>query len=111
MSTFKIPNPRRDITCADCGRQATTRREEDLCDECSLYRTHPELAPKYWTWTKSGTSWNATCKWPEGEDFPRPGLRIRIHRKDGSVQERSITEMLYHHYDTSGNLKITCTVV
>ena len=61
MSTFRISGPGRDGTCQDCSQQAKVTRQENLCKQCSLYRTHPDLAPKYLTWTKASNGWNATC--------------------------------------------------
>ena len=55
-------------------------------------------------------SWKVTCTWPEKETFPEPGLRIEVHRKDGSTSQETVKEFDFHYYDTTANLKVVCLV-
>ena len=81
--------------------------DQETCRQCSFYRDHPELAPKYWTWTRGPrNTWRVICTWPEKEDFPEPGLKITVHRKDSSTSQETVKEFDYHHFDTTANLKV-----
>ena len=110
--TFKIPPRQARLTCKDCGQEYRGAPDSAQCQQCNLYESHPDLAPKYWTWTRtsSSTGWNAVCTWPEHEDLPPPGTEITVHRKNRSNSNHVVTEVLSHHYDMSGNMKITCSV-
>ena len=101
-----------ELDCADCGETFKAMPDQTLCTQCEFHRKNPELAPKYWTWTRGGehNDWLATARWPEKEPFPEPGERITMHRKDGSTSLKTIQEVVHHHFDQVGELRLVCTV-
>ena len=111
MVDFSKLIPRFDNVCTDCGDTFKTAREEETrCTECFFNHTHPESAPGYFTWTKSGARWAAVAKWRNHEDPPEPGVSITVHRKDGSSSEHNIIEVLDTRYDIAGNRLMYCQV-
>ena len=110
MTSFKIPPKQHDFTCTGCGQQSRGPEGSAKCSECRFYESHPEMAPAYFTWTKTGSGWAATAKWREKDPEPEPGAVITVHRKDGSTSEHTVAETTGHRYDTSGNLVLTCQV-
>ena len=47
--TFKIPPRQVRLTCKDCGQEYRGAPDSAQCQQCNLYESHPDLAPKYWT--------------------------------------------------------------
>ena len=110
-SPFHIPKPKSPKTCPDCGQEYQGSEDDTCCLICSFYRDNPELAPKYWTWTKGPIdSWNAVCTWPEKEALPEPGLQITVHRKNGNTSKEIIDTVRNPWFDRAANLKIIVTV-
>ena len=105
-----IPKEPRD--CTECGASFRPIREEaTLCLECQYYADHPEMAPKYWTWTqRAGQRWAATARWPDHEDVPSAGEQITVNRRDGSTSVETISNVIGARYDPSGNRIVTCDV-
>ena len=105
----RTPNPTPCSRCAATFDQIS--EEQQLCTECQFESDHPELAPQYWTWTRSGSStWTAVATWPDKEPLPEPGDTITVHRRDGSSSEHTITETDGVLYDRSGRPRLHCRV-
>ena len=101
----KIPNME-NRTCTGCGQDF--RGSGELCTECGFYQSHPEEAPGYWTWSRSGTEWKIRAKWLEKESWPEPGTVVTVHRKNGSDSQETILEDGESRYDRAGNMILTC---
>ena len=111
MVDFSKMIPRLEKECTDCGRPFKTSREDETrCTECAYYHSHPESAPGYFTWTKTGSEWAAVAKWRDHEHPPDVGTMITVHRKDGTSSEHAIVENLDNRYSTSGDRLMTCRV-
>ena len=101
-------------TCVQCGAEFTAvKKEASLCQQCQYYLDNPEQAPKYFTWTKSGSGdgWVITARWPNNEAPPEPGLEVAVHRKDGSSSFQTILETVREGYDYVGERKVWCAIV
>lgn len=95
-------------TCTQCGEEF--RGSRDLCQQCEYYRDFPEMAPGYWTWTKSAQGWMIRAVWREKEPWPEPGTAVTVHRKNGTTSQATIREVDHHRYDMAANLVLTCSV-
>ena len=107
---FKLPSrSTHNKDCSQCGRNFLGKEHDETCRDCRFYADHPELAPKYWTWSRGPqNSWKVACTWPEKETFPEPGLRIEVHRKGrlnlpGDRQGVRLP-LLRHHREPQGRL-------
>ena len=97
--------------CLECGRNFTAVSDEiELCSECRYFRENPEMAPGYWTWTKSRNGWSIRAKQRDDDEMPEPGATVTVHRKNGTQSSETIREVGEHWYDTSGYRVITCEV-
>ena len=96
--------------CAQCGTEFRASPDAQLCTQCEYYRVHPEMAPKYFTWTKVGSEWGITAHWPEKEPLPEPGDTVTVHRKDGSESTETIAELHSQRYDRTARFTITCRI-
>ena len=108
---FPIPPKSRETTCTECDQPCRINRTEDLCDECNFHRSHPEMAPGYWTWQKlADNSWGVQATWREPSQLPQPGDSITVHRKNGTTSNTTIRELTHTHYNKSGNLVVHCRI-
>ena len=111
MFDFSQTIPRFEKECADCGGSFKTAREDETrCTECFYHHQHPELAPGYFTWTKTGSKWATVARWRDHEDPPNVGAMITVHRKDGTASEHTVVEILDTRYNTSGERLVRCRV-
>ena len=112
MVNFNNLGTLRHLNCADCGQEFTTHlKDETVCTQCHFYRTNPDMAPKYWTWTRFGNNqWGVTAFWPENEDLPKPGDPITVHRKDGSTSSHTIQEIRNSAFTPEARFRATCLV-
>lgn len=99
-----------DFVCDTCGQQDKGPEGQTTCAQCDFYRTHPEMAPGYFTWTRTAHGWAATATWRDKDPDPAPGTVITVHRKDGTSSQHSVSELLSIRYDTSGNRVVTVQV-
>ena len=107
---FRIPS-RKKHPCPQCGQEARGEQGDELCTQCHFYQSHPEEAPKYWTWTHGpNNTWLATAAWPENEPDPDTGLSITVHRKDGSTSIHTVLALRHRAYDHSARLRVVCEV-
>ena len=113
MVDFSKLGPLQQRTCQKCGEDFTTHVQENTtCTQCVFYRNNPEMAPKYWTWTRiTKKDWAIIAHWPEKEDPPSPGDTLVVHRKDGSTSVETVKEVLRTSYSTSMRLRVHCQVV
>lgn len=98
------------LTCQECGQQDRGPEGSTKCTQCRLYESHPELAPGYFTWTKTANGWAASAKWGDKNPEPEPGTVITVHRKNGSVSQHTVREIRNVHYDIAANRVITVDV-
>ena len=97
--------------CQDCGQTFRGISEQVRCLQCQYYLDNPDQAPGYWTWNKRGNGvWGAVATWPEHDPLPNVGDTIDIHRKDGQVSAKTITEVDGLRYDMTGRAKLYCWV-
>ena len=112
MSDFDFTAiPKRDRKpCQDCGQTFPGFSDETCCVECQHYRDHPELAPKHWTWHRTGRKWTVAATWPDGESRPQVGDAITVHRGDGTASVETISEVDGVLYNQFGRGKLHCWV-
>ena len=96
--------------CPDCRQRFRGFQEEDRCVECQFYVDHPEMAPKYWTWTKRGQTWTVVATWPDREPSPEVGDTITVHRKNGTTSVETISEIDGLIYRPDGKGRLHCWV-
>ena len=110
MFDFSKMKQRETRDCPECGQEFDTIGDRVLCLECQYNQDHPEMAPKYWTWTKNGSNWKIAATWPEREPEPEPGDRVTVHRKNGTESTETIREIHELRYDMTGKARLTCWV-
>ena len=111
-SGFKALGRKREtMNCAQCGTQFTTRTGAALCEECSFYADHPEMAPKYWTWHRRASDvWGIQATWPEREPLPEPGDQVTVHRKNGTTSLETIREVEGLIFQLDGTARLDCFI-
>lgn len=112
MVNFSKLSPLQHKICKDCGNDYTTHVDDStVCTQCHFYRNNPEMAPKYWTWTRlTSSKWGIMARWPDKEDLPNPGDTVVVHRKNGATSTETITEVLRTGYSPSITLQVFCSV-
>ena len=111
MTAFRIPGKLQHHTCTECAQGFTSHREDStICSECGFYQSHPELAPKRWTWSMGSNQWGVVAFWPEKEDLPQPGDIITVHRKDETTSVETIAEVRNTNYTPAARLRVLCTI-
>lgn len=105
-----LPKYRR-FTCQDCGQTDRGPEGATLCSQCRRHQEHPEEAPGYFTWTRTGDGWGARAKWRDKDPLPEPGQVIIVHRQDGTNSEQTVARVRNHHYDIAANLIVTVDLV
>lgn len=97
--------------CAQCEKEFTTRTAAELCEQCSFYADHPEMAPKYWTWHRRASGvWGVQATWPEGEPLPEPGDRVTVHRRNGTSSVETLREVEGLMFRPDATARLTCFV-
>ena len=115
MFNYRNLPPTHQADCSQCGKGFRNSREndsdvEDLCQECSYYRDHPERAPGYYTWTRGPQGWLATAKWSDHEPTPIEDDTITVHRQDGNSSLQIVTELVRTYMAPDGNRTVVCAV-
>ena len=108
---FRLPK-RTERTCTKCGADFLGIR--DLCDECSFYEDHPDMAPGYWTWTNGGArGWMVQAVWREKDPEPEPGTVVTVvtvNRKDGTTSQATLGELEFFRYDMAAQKVVVYSV-
>ena len=112
MVDFSKLGPSQHKTCSECGEDFTTHvQDNNVCTQCVFYQNHPEMAPKYWTWTRlTSSQWGIIARWPDKEDLPNPGDTVVVHRKNSTTSTETIREVLRTGYSPSITLQVFCSV-